>query len=58
MTLSSVALAAGMALAGAYAVGEFRETLWLGIPVMAWSHGLLNGVGFVLCGLLAWSLES
>lgn len=57
LALSSMAILAGMALAAAYALGEFRSTLWLGIPVMAWTHGLLNGVGFVGGGLMAWAFE-
>ncbi len=42
----------GMALAGLYSVGEFREQLLVQIPAMAWSHGILNGFGFATCGLL------
>lgn len=57
LTLSTVAAAAGMALAGIYGAGEFLERPWIDIPSMGWSHGLLNGVGFVLGGLLAWTLE-
>lgn len=42
----------GMALAGLYSVGEFRESLFIDIPGMAWSHGILNAFGFATCGLL------
>jgi hypothetical protein len=42
----------GMALAGLYSIGEFRERLIVEIPAMAWSHGILNGIGFATCGLL------
>lgn len=58
LTVSAASALLGMALAGVYAVGEFRGTLWLGIPVMAWSHGVLNGVGFVFCGLLGRRLSA
>ena len=57
LTFSSLAIVAGMALAALYAVGEFTETWWVDIEFMSWSHGLLNGVGFVLCGLAAWIVE-
>ena len=43
----------GMALAGLYSIGEFRERPIVEIPSMAWSHGILNGIGFATCGLLA-----
>jgi hypothetical protein len=43
----------GMALAGLYSFGEFRQHLLVEIPAMAWSHGILNGFGFATCGLLA-----
>ena len=43
----------GMALAGLYSFGEFRERVMVEIPAMAWSHGILNGFGFATCGLLA-----
>jgi len=51
-------LGAAMALAGVYAVGEFVQRYWLLIPQMARFHGVANGLGFTLCGLLAWTLES
>jgi hypothetical protein len=46
-----------MALAAAYAAGVALETYWLSIPTMARTHGLLNGVGFTLCALLAHTLN-
>jgi len=53
LLVSSAAVLAGMGLAGVYALGEFLRTGWLSIPEMARTHGLLNALGFVLCGLLA-----
>jgi hypothetical protein len=47
-----------MALSAVYALGEFLRTGWLSIPEMARTHGLLNALGFVLCGLLAWTPEA
>ncbi len=55
--LSYLSLLAGMALAFAYGLGEFRGTGWLAIPDMALAHGLANGLGFCLCGVLGWVLE-
>jgi hypothetical protein len=56
LALSSAAVAAGMLLAAVFEHGFYTGRSWLSIPQMAWSHGLLNGLGFSLGGLLAWSL--
>ena len=58
LTLSSVSVLAGMALAVIYAVGEYTGARWIDIPMMGRTHGLLNGVGFILCGLLGWRFEA
>lgn len=55
LTASSLAVIAGMILAGIYEHGFYTGRSWLSIPQMAWSHGILNGVGFSLLGLLAWT---
>ena len=47
----------GMLLAAVYALGEYTGNYWLVIPQMARVHGILNGPGFALLGLLAWVLE-
>lgn len=57
LIVSSGAVVAGMALAGVYALGEYLRTGWLSIPGMARTHGILNAFGFVLCGLLARTLQ-
>jgi hypothetical protein len=54
LTVSSLAVIAGMVLAGIYEHGFYTGRAWVSIPTMAWSHGILNGVGFSLLGLLAW----
>jgi hypothetical protein len=54
LTLSSLAVIAGMALAAVYEHGFYTGRTWISIPRMAWTHGILNGVGFSLLGLLAW----
>jgi hypothetical protein len=54
---SSLAVISGMILAAIYALGDFLGKEWLPIPAMASMHGVLNGLGFVLLGLLAWLME-
>jgi uncharacterized protein (UPF0548 family) len=55
--LAGLALLAGMALAGTYALSTFRAGYWLTIPQMIPWHGTLNALGFALPGLLAWHLR-
>lgn len=57
LALSSAAVAAGMVLAGLYEIGFFTGRGGLSIPEVARSHGPLNGLGFALGGLMAWTLE-
>jgi uncharacterized membrane protein len=57
LAISSLSVIASMALAVAYAFGQ-----WLGTPspslrVMANTHGVLNAGGFALAGVLGWSRE-
>jgi hypothetical protein len=47
----------GMALSGTYAAADFLKSSFLPIPRMASTHGVLNAVGFCLCGLLGWLVE-
>ncbi|MBI3832319.1 MAG: YndJ family transporter [Planctomycetes bacterium] len=54
--VSSASLVAGMVLGAVFAITEFRGNLALSIPEMAWSHGILNGLGFAACGLTGWNL--
>ena len=56
-SVSSVSLLAGMALAALYGVGNYLGASWIDIPTMIPTHGLLNSIGFSLCGLLAWLLR-
>ena len=55
LLVSSLAVIAGMCLAAVFEHGVATGRTWLSIPEMAWSHGLLNGIGFSLCGLLAYT---
>jgi hypothetical protein len=52
-----MALAAAMALALIYSLGQYLNMPWLDIPAMLPTHGLLQAAGFVLCGLLGWHLS-
>ncbi len=54
---ASWAAAAAFFLAGLYAVSEYFDKNWITIPGMANSHGVLNGLGFVLLAMLAWLIE-
>jgi hypothetical protein len=55
LIVSASVLWFGMVLVGIYATGEYLQEYWLLIPQMARWHGAANGIGFALCGLLAWS---
>jgi hypothetical protein len=55
--VSSFSVIAGMILAAVYEHGFYTGRSWLSIPQMAWSHGILNGIGFSLFGLLGWTIE-
>jgi hypothetical protein len=54
---ASCAALAAFSLAGFYAVSEYFGKDWITVPGMANSHGVLNGLGFVLLSLLAWIME-
>lgn len=56
LLVSAASLILGMALAGAYVIGDFTERYWLLIPSMARLHGTTNAIGFAFCGLLGWAL--
>jgi len=57
LAISSLCVIAGMVLAAIYEHGFYTGRSWLSISQMAWSHGLLNGVGFSLGGLVAWKID-
>ncbi|MDQ6617935.1 MAG: YndJ family protein [Actinomycetota bacterium] len=56
LTVSAVAVAAPMVLAVDWVVGQHSAIPALTIPQMAATHGAINAVGFVLCGVLGWRL--
>ncbi len=57
LVISAAAAVIAMLFAVAYAVGEFAQAPIVGIPRMIEVHGLVNALGFVLCGLIAWTLD-
>ena len=54
--VSGASVAVGMILVAVWAVGEYPLQAFVNIRQMAEFHGVLNGVGFVGCGLLGWGL--
>ena len=54
--VSGGSVAAGMILVAVWAVGEYPLQAFVNIRQMAEFHGVLNGVGFVVCGLVGWSV--
>jgi hypothetical protein len=55
LVLSALSVVAGMTLAAIYEHGFYTGRTWISIPRMAWSHGILNGIGFSLFGLIGWT---
>jgi hypothetical protein len=43
-----------MLYATVYAVADYFGTVWIAIPHMARTHGMVNALGFSVCGLLGW----
>jgi hypothetical protein len=54
--VSAISSASAMVLACLYAYSLVTKTLIIDIPHMAMTHGVINALGFALCGLIAWSL--
>jgi YndJ-like protein len=48
-------VAVGMVLSAVWAIGEYPLQAFVNIAQMAKYHGVLNALGFVLCGMLGWS---
>ena len=55
---AAISLAGGMAIAGVYGATEFAGKPWLEVPTMVLAHGLLNALGFTLCGMVGHLLAS
>jgi hypothetical protein len=56
MQLGAAAAWVAMCLAGAYAVTDYVGKAFMTMPGMASTHGVLNGLGFVLCSMLAFAI--
>jgi len=52
---SSTCVLAGMVLAATWAIGEYPLHPFVDLARMEKYHGVLNAVGFGLCGLIGWS---
>ncbi len=57
LRMSSLAVVLGMVLASVYAIGDWLKQDWLVVPRMASTHGVLNGLGFALLGMLGWLVQ-
>ena len=55
LLLSSGCVVAGMALAATWALGEYPLQPFVDLGRMERYHGVLNGIGFGVCGLLGWT---
>jgi YndJ-like protein len=54
--VAGASVAAGMILAAIWAMGEYPLQAFVNIRQMAEFHGVLNAVGFAVCGLAGWTL--
>jgi len=52
--VAGASVAAGMVLAAVWAIGEYPLQAFVNIRQMAEFHGVLNAVGFAVCGLIGW----
>ncbi len=52
--VSGGSVAVGMILVAVWAAGEYPLQAFVNIRQMAQFHGVLNALGFVMCGLLGW----
>ncbi|MGA8223878.1 MAG: YndJ family transporter [Candidatus Acidiferrales bacterium] len=55
LSISAGCVAVGMALAATWAAGEYPLHPFVNLSEMARYHGVLNALGFSLCGLLGWT---
>jgi hypothetical protein len=54
---AAMCLALGLMYATVYAMSDWFGANWIPIPHMARTHGMLNALGFALCGLAGWTWE-
>jgi hypothetical protein len=58
VTISAASVLFAMVLAGVWAIGEFPLQPFVHLDEMARLHGTANAFGFVLCGLVGWTLAA
>jgi hypothetical protein len=58
LALSATSVIVAMAYAGVYALADFVGEVWVAIPHMARTHGVINALGFSVCGLVGWTLAN
>ncbi len=56
LLISSASTLPAMTFACIYAYSVLFKKLLIDIPQMAMTHGVINAFGFVLCGLIAWTI--
>jgi hypothetical protein len=52
--ISSTSVVVAMLLAIVYSIGRWADLRAPSMEAMAWTHGLLNSLGFALCGVWGW----
>jgi hypothetical protein len=55
--VGAIAAWVAICLAAVYALTDFAGRAFMAMPAMASTHGVLNGLGFVLCSMLAFAIE-
>jgi hypothetical protein len=55
--ISAMSVVVAMLLALAYSIGQWADLRAPSVEMMAWTHGLLNSLGFAFCGVGGWHLE-
>lgn len=58
VTASAISVLFAMVLAAVWAIGEFPLQPFVHLDEMARFHGTANGLGFILCGLVGWTLSA
>jgi hypothetical protein len=56
IAVSALSVTCAMVLVGGWAIGEFPLQPFLHLDEMARFHGTANALGFVLCGLVGWTI--
>jgi hypothetical protein len=55
LLFSGGCVATGMVLAATWALGEYPLQSFVDLAHMEWYHGVLNALGFGVCGLIGWA---